>query len=112
MSRAYPGDEVFFHFKGEPCCGKVLATGKHGCTVEHGGKQHRLKWEHLAGHKTRAQQTYKVLEQGEDGLIVENQHGKRRFIGIPPEARAEVLSLGPQKTQARSPLKPGRAGGG
>lgn len=98
MSRAYPGDEVFFHHNGQPKCGKVLCVGKHGCTVEHGGKQHKIKWEYLAGHKTRAPQDYKVVEHGEDGVIVENQHGQRRYLGIPPEARAEQLVLDQQKT--------------
>lgn len=93
MSRAYKDDEVFFHHKGQPKCGKVLCTGKHGCTVEHEGEKHKLKWEHLAGHKSRAQQDYKVLSHGEDGMIVENQHGQRRFISIPPEARDEQLVL-------------------
>ena len=97
MSRAYPGDEVYFHHKGQPKAGKVLCTGRHGCTVEHEGEKHKLKWEHLAGHKSRSQQDYKVLDHGEDGLIVENQHGKRRFLGIPPEARAEQLELAEQK---------------
>lgn len=97
MSRAYPGDEVFFHHKGEPKCGKVLCTGKHGCVVEHEGERHKLKWEHIAGHKSRAPQSYKVLHHGEDGLIVENQHGQRRYLGIPPEARAERLELAPQQ---------------
>lgn len=97
MSRAYPGDEVYFHKSGSPCCGKVLAAGKHGCTVEHEGKQHKIKWEHLAGHKKRAPQQYKVLDHGEDGMIVENQHGQRRFLAIPPEARVERLELTPQQ---------------
>lgn len=97
MSRAYPGDEVYFHHKGVPKAGKVLCTGVHGCTVEHEGEKHKLKWEHLAGHKSRAPQDYKVIDHGEDGLIVENQHGKRRFLGIPPEAREEQLELSDQK---------------
>lgn len=101
MSRAYPGDEVFFHFRGEPRCGKVLCTGKHGCVVDHNGERHKLKWEHLSGHKARAPQTYKVLEHGEDGLIVENQHGKKRYLGIPPEARGEKLELSKDQIHGR-----------
>lgn len=107
MSHAYKDDEVFFHKAGQPCVGKVLATGRHGCTVEHEGKQHKLKWEHLAGHKTRAPQTYKVLDHGEDGVIVQNQHGHRRLLSIPPEARAEQLELGPQSPGAKEkPTQP------
>lgn len=99
MSRASKDDEVYFHHKGQPKSGKVLCTGKHGCTVqEECGTQHKLKWEHLAGHKKRAPQQYKVLDHGEDGLIVENQHGQRRYLGVPPEARAEQLVLDEQKS--------------
>ena len=96
---AYPGDEVFFHHKGVPKCGKVLSAGKHGCTVEDGKDKHSLKWAHVAGHKSRAKQDYKVLSHGDDGMIVENQHGHRRFISIPPEARDEQLQLNEQKSK-------------
>lgn len=89
MSRAYPGDEVFFHKGGQPVHGKVLSAGKHGCTVDHEGKQHKLKWDHVSGFKSRVPQQYSVVEHGEDGLIVQNQHGRRRYVGIPPEAREQ-----------------------
>ena len=90
-------DEVYFHHKGTPKSGKVICTGKHGCTVDCGGEQHKLKWEHLAGHKKRAPQRYKVVEEGEDGIIVEDVSGKRRLVSIPPEARAERLELAKPK---------------
>ncbi len=108
MNRAAKGDEVFFHHKGEPKVGKVLCTGRHGCVVDHEGEQHKLKWEHLAGHKSRAKQDYKVLHHGDDGMIVENQHGQRRYIGIPPEARAEQLVLDPlpKPKKQQSPTNP------
>jgi hypothetical protein len=91
--RASAGDEVFFHRSGQPVSGKVVCTGKHGCTVEHEGAQHRIRWEHLSGHKKRAEQRYHVIEEGEDGLIVQDASGRRRFVGIPPEARQEQLRL-------------------
>ena len=97
MSRASIGDEVFFHHQGEPKVGKVLCVGKHGCTVEHEKEQHKLKWEHIAGHKTRAKQDYTVEHHGEDGMIVKDKDGKKRYIAIPPEARAEQLSVGAAK---------------
>ena len=90
---ASAGDEVFFHRRGTPVVGKVLAAGQHGCTVEHGGKRHKVKWEHVSGHKKRAVQRYRVVEKGEDGLIVEDDGGRRRFVGIPPEARGERLTV-------------------
>lgn len=95
--KAYKGDEIFFHHQGQPKTGKVLSVGRHGCTVDHEGTQHKLKWEHVAGHKKRAPQNFKVLDHGEDGMIVENQHGQKRFLSIPPEARAERLELQEQK---------------
>lgn len=114
--KAARGDEVYFHHKGEPKSGKVLAAGRHGCTVDHGGTQHKLKWEHVAGHKTRAPLNYKVLEEGEDGLIVGDEHGRKRLVRIPPEARAEQLELAPQaapkKSEARITPKPSGAGKG
>ena len=106
MSRAYPGDEVFFHHKGVPKVGKVLCTGRHGCTVDHEGEQHKLKWEHVAGHKSRAKQEFRVIEHGDDGIIVENQNGHRRFLSIPPEAREETLALDKQKVSTSKPDTP------
>jgi hypothetical protein len=61
--------------------------------VEHGGKRHKLRWEHMAGHKKRAQRNYSVVEEGEDGLIVDDGSGKRRLVVVPPEARQEQLEL-------------------
>lgn len=96
MTLANKHDEVYFHHNGEPKSGKVLSAGKHGCVVDHQGTRHKLKWQHVAGHKSRAPQTYKVEEEGEAGLIVTDDKGKRRLVRIPPEARAEQLQLGPQ----------------
>lgn len=94
VAHASPGDEVYFHKAGQPFSGKVVCAGKHGCTVEHGGKQHKVKWEHVAGHKKRAPQRYTVVEEGEDGIIVQDASGKRRLVSIPPEARQEQLTIG------------------
>ena len=90
---ASTGDDVYFHKAGKPVSGKVLCAGKHGCTVEHEGAQHKLKWENVAGHKKRAPMRYKVVEEGEDGIIVEDDNGNRRLVSIPPEARNERLKL-------------------
>lgn len=97
MSRACRGDEVFFYYKGEPRIGKVVCSGKSGCVIEYNGKQHKLKWDKVAGHKKRTAQSYRILEEGEDGCIVENQDGKRKYLRIPPESRAEQFKLTPQQ---------------
>lgn len=86
-------DEVFFHKAGVPVSGVVKSAGKHGCHVEHEGKLHKVKWEYIAGHKKRAPQNYTAIESGEDGMIVQDQHGKRRLVTIPPEARQDQLEL-------------------
>lgn len=93
IQSANKGDEVYFHRSGQPVSGKVLAAGRHGCTIEHGGKNHQVKWEHLVGHKKRAAQRYTVVEEGEDGMIVKDGTGRKRYVGIPPEARQEQLAL-------------------
>jgi len=93
VTHAYAGDEIYFHHKGAPVSGKVVCTGKHGCTVEHEKKQHKVKWEQVSGHKKRAPQRYTVLEEGEDGMIVADSSGNRRYVGIPPESRKERLQL-------------------
>ena len=100
--RAYKGDHVYFHKGGEPVSGEVMCTGKHGCTVSHKGEHHKVKWQHVLGHKKRAPQRYHVEEEGEDGLIVRDGNGKRHYVGIPPEARPERLELDkPAKTKPK-----------
>lgn len=91
--RASRDDEVYFYHAGEPVSGRVVCAGKTGCTVESKGKQHKLKWDKIVGFKKRAEQRYRILEEGEDGCIVENQHGKRKFLRIPAESRDDQLQL-------------------
>ena len=88
-----PGDEVYFHHKTGPQSGKVKAVGKHGATIHHKGEHHKVKWEHVLGHKTRKAQAYKVEDEGEDGMIVKDAAGKRRYLAVPPEARTDKMVL-------------------
>lgn len=104
VSHAYAGDEVYFHKAGQPVAGKVLCSGKHGCTVEHEKKLHKVKWEHVLGHKKKAVRRYHVEDEGEDGMIVRDDTGRRHFVGVPPEARAERLEL--TKSMSMMPVKP------
>lgn len=87
------GDEVYFQHGKGPQSAKVAATGRHGITVHHENKHHRVKWEHVLGHKSRIAQKYNVLDEGEDGLIVADEKGQRRYINVPPEARGEKMVL-------------------
>lgn len=85
------GDHLYVHHQGQPCTGVVHAHGKHGVTVEVGGQRHQVKWDKVLGHKKRAQQRYNVIEQGEDGMLVEDAQGKRRFVAIPNEAKDDPM---------------------
>lgn len=87
------GDEVFFRHAKGPTSGKVLSHGKHGATIEHQGRQHKVAWKHVLAHKMRVAQEYEVETEGEDGMIVRDAGGKRHFIGIPPEAREERMLI-------------------
>lgn len=87
------GDELYLHHPAGPVVCKVVAHGAHGVTVDHGGKHHKIRWERVLGHKKRATQAYKVIDEGEDGMIVEDAAGSRRFLNIPPEAREEQMMV-------------------
>lgn len=81
-----PGDDVFFHHEGQPTSGRVVCHGAHGCTIDHGGEKRRVYWSDVLGHKARAQKQFEVLDRGDDGVIVRDQSGKRRFVaGEVPE---------------------------
>ena len=84
------GDEVYCHHPKGPHVGRVLAHGKHGVTLEGG---HRVRWEHVLGHKRRAGQEYTVVDEGEDGCIVQDKNGLKQFIAVPPEAREEQMVI-------------------
>ena len=75
------GDEIYFHHNGQPKTGKVVCHGKHGCQAKDcEGNLHKLKWDAIAGHKKRAVTSVKVLEDGEDAAIVENNYGHRQLL--------------------------------
>ena len=78
---ASAGDEMYFHHNGQPKTGKVVCHGKHGCQAKDcEGNLHKLKWDAIAGHKKRAVTSVKVLEDGEDAAIVENNYGHRQLL--------------------------------
>ena len=105
------GDHLYVHHQGQPCTGKVAARGRHGVTVEIDGKHHKVKWPNVLGHKKRAQQRYTIIDQGEDGMLVEDARGQRRFIGVPNESKEDPMVA---KSLARPVLlfKAQPAGGG
>ena len=87
------GDEVYFRHKSGPACGKVLARGAHGVTLDHEGQRRQVRWEDLHGHKVKLRPEVKVVDQGEDGMIVEAQGGQRRYVHDPIEPPKEDRPL-------------------
>lgn len=87
------GDHVYFKHSDGPRSARVTATGKHGITVRHEKKHHKVKWNNVLGHKSRKAQKYDVLDEGEDGLIVQDEKGQRKYINVPPESRGEKMVL-------------------
>lgn len=91
-------DHVYFRHGDSPEHGRVLAVGAHGCTIDHGGAQRRVKWEQLLGHRKRFRPQTNVIDHGEDGAIVEDENGKRVFVaGLVPadEEMAKALKNAP-----------------
>ena len=87
------GDEIYFQHASGPACGPVRAIGRHGVTVHHDDKQHQVRWEHVLGHKKRAKVQYNILDEGEDGAIVGDANGKKKFLRIDPSARLGDMVL-------------------
>lgn len=85
------GDHLYVHHKGQPCTGRVVSHGRHGVTVDIDKQHHKVKWDKVLGHKQRAQQRFSVVDQGEDGMLVEDAQGRRRFIGVPNESKEDPM---------------------
>lgn len=85
------GDHLYVHHQGQPCTGVVRAHGRHGVTVEVDGQQHKVKWDKVLGHKKRAPLTYNVLDHGEDGMLVQDANGRRRFVSIPNDSKEDPM---------------------
>lgn len=85
------GDSLYVHHAGQPRSGVVKAHGKHGVTVDVDGQHHKVKWDKVLGHKTRAHQKYSIVDQGEDGMLVEEPGGRRRFIATPNESKEDPM---------------------
>lgn len=76
-------DEVYFRHASGPKAGRVLSRGAHGCVIEADGERHKVRWEHFLGHKVRVRPDVKVVDKGEDGFLVEDRGGARRFVRDP-----------------------------
>jgi predicted ABC-type ATPase len=79
------GDEIYFqHARHGPLTGRVVAVGRDGCQVAHElageAKYLPVTWDAIHGHKARAQRQFVLVDQGEDGAIVEDETGQRAFL--------------------------------
>ena len=79
------GDEIYFqHARHGPLTGRVVAVGRDGCQVAHElageAKYLPVTWDAIHGHKARAQRQFALVDQGEDGAIVEDETGQRAFL--------------------------------
>lgn len=95
------GDHLYVHHGGQPCTGRVICHGAHGVTVEVGGKHQRVKWDKVLGHKQRVPQRYSIVDHGEDGMLVEDAKGRRRYIGTPNESKEDPMVA---KSLSRRPV--------
>lgn len=78
------GDQIYFECKTGPRAGRVCSKGKHGCVIDCDGERHNVRWGSILGHKQRSAQRFTILDEGEDGVIVEDASGQRRYLSIPP----------------------------
>lgn len=95
------GDHLYVHHGGQPCTGRVVCHGAHGVTVEVDGKHQRVKWGKVLGHKQRVPQRYSIVDHGEDGMLVEDAQGRRRYIGTPNESKEDPMVA---KSLSRRPV--------
>jgi hypothetical protein len=91
------GDELYFqHEQHGVTSGRVLSVGKHGVRVHDDAVPEGMpvRWEHVLGHKARAQRKLVVIDKGEDGSIAQDESGKRVYINgrIPGEPPREPLA--------------------
>lgn len=77
------GDDVFFdHPEHGITSGKVSALGKDGFTVDHElGGHTPVLWDKYLGHKERKAKKLVPVMRGEDGMIAQDETGKRVYIG-------------------------------
>lgn len=89
MKGVHRGDHVYVNTPRGPCSGEVKAVGKHGCTVHIDGASHKVPWDRILGHKLRVQHEVRMIDDGEDGAIVELPDGERRFVAGPVDEGTE-----------------------
>lgn len=76
-------DDIYFRHAAGPKVGRVVAHGKHGATVHADGEHHKVRWENVLGHKVKVRPDVRVVDQGVDGMIVQDPAGRRRYVHDP-----------------------------
>lgn len=81
-NRAHPGDHIYFHHdEAGPMSGRVVCCGAAGATVAtEDGEHHKVHWHKMLGHKQRAERSARIIDEGEDGSICEDETGKRFYL--------------------------------
>lgn len=98
------GDQVYFTGPAGVNVGRVLCHGKHGATLDCQGQRTPVRWEHLLGHKERVSYRARVIDQGEDGMVVEDDSGERSFLaGQLPEPEPTEPPTEPQDQPQQEP---------
>lgn len=65
-----------------PMTVRVRSRGAHGFRGrDEAGQMHGLYWDTYLGHQRRALGRFSVVNQGADGALVEDENGRRRFVG-------------------------------
>lgn len=103
------GDSIYFHHpRRGPMSAKVLATGRHGCTAAcPRGDFYKVHWEHVLGLKERMARRFEVEEHGEDGIIVRDQDGARRYVGIKDAGNGKPAPLAKAHVRGHMRTLPG-----
>ena len=90
-----PGDHVYFrHPEHGPMSARVIATGKHGLTATCPmGDLYRVHWDRVLGVKERMNRTFKMVENGAEGCILEDDKGQRRYVAHAKDDGADDMQL-------------------
>jgi hypothetical protein len=106
------GDTIYYRGAAGPEHGRVLCAGKHGCTVESGGKRWKVRWKALLGHRERIMPAYEVADAGEDGMILREPSGKSVYLsGQEPAQAKQKTSQKPVRAEGFEWLTKGGAPG-
>ena len=96
-------DEVFFRHAEGPRSGRVVARGRHGCTVDEPcGRRHQIAWDGFLGLKGRQTYPARVVDRGAGGAIMEREDGRRFFVAgdVPAAEEPDALSWDESGTPA------------